>query len=533
MFNNSKIILPLVFLFVSSLLFVLINKNNLRNVSINTRDLNLFELNNADAQFLNESGSNKNFLNIFKIENKISEYYNEKLQHENFNISPIYRLNVKNDPAVPGKMIRKSTVSNSFDKSIRKDIKDKNKAAIAKYGKDYNAYITGLADIRNEQANLRCPKATVEKNDKVLWVLADGNNNIHSSPNVNSSELNHESSTIGLKDITMNNSWLWGITNNEDIYYCKKPCNNGQWTKINGALVQISAGKDYVIGVNSSGGIFKRNIDSSGDWIEFTPNGVKFINSTASEKNNFYALSSNNEIWKISSNSNNSGDWHKIKYQPLIEFVSLSAEDNYLWAVDINGNPNRLSLNKCRPNGWVSLKKPGRNNIGIWSLKGNSNVSYLDASSPHHIFAGDGICWTYKCDKPANGCWEDSKPEPGDWKPHNTGGGTGKCYNKIIGDTEYQYEKNKSSGEGEGEIDESECVNQNNIWDINKPITNTEIIAAAKDHCSELGNKCAGFHTFLNGRNHEPPQVCYSTKSLAPITGERPADFYGKMNFNK
>ena len=62
--------------------------------------------------------------------------------------------------------------------------------------------------------------------------------------------------------------WVWGVSSDNKIYTCKKPCDDNKWEKIAGPrLTQISGGQDEVWGVNVNNEVYKMNQDHSNDWV--------------------------------------------------------------------------------------------------------------------------------------------------------------------------------------------------------------------------------------------------------------------------
>lgn len=61
-------------------------------------------------------------------------------------------------------------------------------------------------------------------------------------------------------------NWIWGVNSNDEIYTCKKPCDDSNWINIPGKLKQIEGGESEVWGVNSDNNIYKMNQDHSGGW---------------------------------------------------------------------------------------------------------------------------------------------------------------------------------------------------------------------------------------------------------------------------
>jgi hypothetical protein len=60
--------------------------------------------------------------------------------------------------------------------------------------------------------------------------------------------------------------YLWGVNTNDNIFKCKKPCNDSNWEQVGGSLTQVTGGDKEVWGVNSSGNIYKMNQDGTGNW---------------------------------------------------------------------------------------------------------------------------------------------------------------------------------------------------------------------------------------------------------------------------
>ncbi|MDA9072533.1 hypothetical protein N9K75_01515 [bacterium] len=89
---------------------------------------------------------------------------------------------------------------------------------------------------------------------------------------------NRKRSTGGWKQINgklkqisaVGKDWLWGVNNSNQIFTCKKPCNDSSWINIPGYLSQVEGGESEVWGVNAVDNIFKMNVDHSSDWKQVT-----------------------------------------------------------------------------------------------------------------------------------------------------------------------------------------------------------------------------------------------------------------------
>ncbi len=86
-----------------------------------------------------------------------------------------------------------------------------------------------------------------------------------------------EKITGGLKHISVNPEWTWGVNSKNEIYKCKTPCKT-PWTKVSGGLVQIDVGKTEVWGVNGNGEIYRRPVDGSGSWTQMKGR-LKYVSS--------------------------------------------------------------------------------------------------------------------------------------------------------------------------------------------------------------------------------------------------------------
>ena len=89
---------------------------------------------------------------------------------------------------------------------------------------------------------------------------------------------NRKRPTGGWKQITgklkqisaVGKDWLWGVNNSNQIFTCKKPCNDSSWINIPGRLSQLEGGESEVWGVNAADNIFKMNVDHSSGWKQVT-----------------------------------------------------------------------------------------------------------------------------------------------------------------------------------------------------------------------------------------------------------------------
>ena len=116
------------------------------------------------------------------------------------------------------------------------------------------------ARILGKQLQMKLNQYNALHNQYDLLLQTENNNRKHSTGGW--SRING-----ALKQISAaGNEWLWGINSSDNIFTCKKPCDDSSWIRIPGGLKQIEGGDKEVWGVNSSNNIYKMNQDHSNGW---------------------------------------------------------------------------------------------------------------------------------------------------------------------------------------------------------------------------------------------------------------------------
>ena len=131
------------------------------------------------------------------------------------------------------------------------------------------------------------------------------------------------------------NGWIWGVTNTDQVFKCKKPCH-GTWIEVDGLLNQLDGGETYIYGVTSGNDVFRRNIDASNPWQLIPGRLIKHI--TASGDDEIFGISESEEIWRCKKPC--SGEWEKING----ELSQCDATVDALFGVNSQGEIWRRSL---------------------------------------------------------------------------------------------------------------------------------------------------------------------------------------------
>ena len=138
------------------------------------------------------------------------------------------------------------------------------------------------------------------------------------------------------------NGYVWGVNNAGIIYKCKKPCN-GAWKGVGGRLKQIDGGYAYVYGVNKGGQMYTMPIDGIGKWRAIPHPGIRMKHVTASGKDDIFAISTKNEVYRCKKPCVGEFEKMSTKYDQITQ---CDASFDAVFAVNSGGSVFRHSTGK-------------------------------------------------------------------------------------------------------------------------------------------------------------------------------------------
>ena len=194
--------------------------------------------------------------------------------------------------------------------------------------------------------------------------------------------------------------WVWSVSTNNDVYTCKKPCDNNQWINISGPkLTHISGGINEVWGINTEGHIYKMNQDHSNDWVNVPgtltniSQGGGWIWGVNSKGNVFKCKSPCNGNWVMDNDNDKDDKWVLIFRQ---------SNNNWYWTKQNAGNrninnPNWSNYSQLQnlegyrgPDGKFTFKMiyPGDNRFRKPQIWKQSSNPYTVRNNRHGLVAG-------------------------------------------------------------------------------------------------------------------------------------------------
>ena len=125
--------------------------------------------------------------------------------------------------------------------------------------------------------------------------------------------------------------YLWGVTAQNHVYKCKKPCN-GHWAYLAGLMKQVDGGQAYVYAINPSNQVYRKRIDGTGSWYHISGSSCKQI--TGSARDYVWAIKTNGYIYKCKKPC--TGSWSffhsNIKYADgAVDGVGLTTPGHYTY----------------------------------------------------------------------------------------------------------------------------------------------------------------------------------------------------------
>lgn len=181
----------------------------------------------------------------------------------------------------------------------------------------------------------------------------------------------------GLSHVTASTNYLWGVSSNDQIWRCPRPCT-GNWVNVPGALKQIDASDDEVWGVNASDEIYKRPVDGSGDWTRVY-GALKHV--SASGNGYIWGVNRNDLIYRCKKPCN--GEWIGVDGR----LKQIDGGEKYVYGV------NSANGVFTRP---VDASEP-------WRYIPGKQLKYVTASSADSIYGVDASDFIYSCKKPCIG----------------------------------------------------------------------------------------------------------------------------------
>lgn len=127
----------------------------------------------------------------------------------------------------------------------------------------------------------------------------------------------------GLVDISVGSDWVWGVNKDDIVYKCKNPCT-GDWIKVAGSMMQIDVGDSQVWGVNRDGFIYWTPADGSGNWTH-VPGKLKDISVGFDY---VWGVNSDDLVYKCARPC--TGDWINVPG----ELTQIDVGDDEVWGVN-------------------------------------------------------------------------------------------------------------------------------------------------------------------------------------------------------
>ena len=183
-----------------------------------------------------------------------------------------------------------------------------------------------------------------------------------------------------LKHISTSVNYIWGVTTDDRIFRCNRPCN-GAWTQIPGRLAQVDVGDEEVWGVNSAHAIYKRPADGSGSSWTRIPGGLKHV--SASGNGYIWGVNRNDQIFKCKKPC--SGSWVGVSGA----LKQIDGGHDYVYGVNAQ---NHIYVRPVDGSGgWRHI--PG-------------GLKHITASGRTEVFGVNAQNKVFRCKKPCVGEWE-------------------------------------------------------------------------------------------------------------------------------
>jgi len=163
---------------------------------------------------------------------------------------------------------------------------------------------TKKLDVELNQLN-RINKEQLDKINRQDILLQNQNNTLIQQ-NVQLQELKQISDINNISYMATDKDYIYKLDSKDNIYYCKKPCDN-KWNQIRGQLRQITSNGKDLYGVNSRSDIFTCTVPcANGNWKQIPGKLV----SIDAKGNTLYGINRSNNIYSCDiSKSPCNGNW--------------------------------------------------------------------------------------------------------------------------------------------------------------------------------------------------------------------------------
>ncbi|MDR0413477.1 MAG: DUF5010 domain-containing protein [Dysgonamonadaceae bacterium] len=151
----------------------------------------------------------------------------------------------------------------------------------------------------------------------------------------NTSAWEVKNSGVKITDIDGSQSMLWGIDENNKVYYRDYEGIN-DWTQVNGALTSIAADESFVWGFNPEGEIVRLPAQNRQTW-KTIPNPHNLIKLSAGNYE-VWGINAQNQVYRISSSGY--GEWQHV----ADGYADVSVGIDYVWLLNPSGVPYKYEL---------------------------------------------------------------------------------------------------------------------------------------------------------------------------------------------
>ena len=144
-----------------------------------------------------------------------------------------------------------------------------------------------------------------------------------------------EGTNIKIVDIAATMSMVWGIDENNKVYY-RNHSGSKPWTLVPGELTSITADVNFVWGFNPQGEIVRMSTQRKSGW-ETIKNPYNIIKLSAGNEE-VWGITEDNKVYRISDSG--FGEWQYVNEG----FKDVSVGVDYVWLLDTDGYPWKYEM---------------------------------------------------------------------------------------------------------------------------------------------------------------------------------------------
>ena len=190
------------------------------------------------------------------------------------------------------------------------------------------------------------------------------------------------------KHVSTSINYYWAVNTKDRIFICERPCQGSNtWREVGGLLTQLDVNDMEIWGVNHNNAVFKRPVDSSGNWKYISQLPLKHV--SASGNGYIWGVNPKDDIFKCKKPCN--GEWKQVPGK----FKQIDGGEEYVFGSNAF---------------WDVFRRPVDGSGEWYFIPGGKKLKYVSVGAGE-VFGIDIDGSIFRCILPC---------DEGDWKEFET-----------------------------------------------------------------------------------------------------------------